>query len=206
MQFSSYTDFRNRLHTLLDGDDISQSDLSTSVLDTLIGAGEQRLYRVMRSSTQDTALSLTVTSNTAALPSDFLELRGSPYVAANMPAVYAPWEAIQQKIQTGTQNANHPVYYSFEGDNLIFYPVQSGVTVTGRYFKRFSDISTGLNALFNRHPDVFLYAALAEAGQFLGDSVRTPIWEQKFAALVGEANEQERRRMTRGSKLSTRIA
>ena len=206
MQFSNYADFRTKVQNLLDGDDISQSDLSVAVLDTVIGAGEQRLYRVLRSSTQDTALSVSVTSNVATLPSDFLELRGSPYVATNNPAIYAPWEAIQQKIQTGTQTFNHPVYYSFEGDTLIFYPVQDGVTVTGRYYKRFSDISSGLNTLFNRHPDIFLYAALSEACLHFGDSSRLSAYEGKLNSLVAEANEQETRRVSRGSKLTTRIA
>ena len=206
MIFSNYADFRTRVQTLLDGDDISQSDLSTTVLDTIISAGEQRIYRVLRSSAQDSALSIAVSANVATLPADFLELRGSPYVATNMPAIYAPWEAIQQKIQTGTQNAAHPVYYSFEGDSMIFYPVQSGVTVTGRYYKRFADISTGLNALFTRHPDIFLYAALAEAGLHLGDQGRLQLYETKLSGLVADANEQETRRITRGSKMTTRIA
>lgn len=206
MNFSSYADFRNRVQTLLDGDDISQSDLSTAVLDTLIGTAEERIYRVLRTSTQETALSITATSNSAPLPADFLELKGNPYVAGNYPAIYAPWEAIQQQIQTGSRTDNHPIYFSYEGDNMIFYPTQNAVTITGRYFKSFSDIATGgLNALFVRHPDIFLYGALAEATAMLGDS-RAQMFEAKFASLVRDANELEKRRMKGDGKLTTRIA
>ena len=56
MNFSSYADFRTKTQQGIDGDDISQSDLSVQVLDLIIGAGEQRVYRDLRSSTQDTAL------------------------------------------------------------------------------------------------------------------------------------------------------
>jgi hypothetical protein len=207
VNFTSYADFRNKLQVMLDGDDISTSDLSTSVMDLIIASGEQRIYRDLRSSTQDTALSLTVTSNVATLPADFLSLRGSPYVGGNVVAIYAPWEAVQNRIQVGANTANRPVYYSFEGDTMIFYPIQAtGVVVSGRYYKRFSDISTGLNALFNRHEDVFLYAALAESAPFLGEQSRLQVWEGKYQSLVASAGEQETRRVTRGSKLSTRVA
>lgn len=207
MNFSNYADFRTKVQVMLDGDDISASDLSTNVLDLIIGSGEQRLYRDMRSSTQDTALSLSITNNVATLPSDFLELRGAPYVSTFVVAIYAPWEAIQNQINIGADTASSPVYYTFQGDTMIFYPVQTtGTVITGRYYKRFADISTGLNALFTRHPDVFLYAALAESGPFLGETTRTPIWEQRYTSLAMAANEQERRRVTRGSKLQTRVA
>jgi len=207
MQFSNYADFRNKVQVMLDGDDISTSDLSVSVLDLIIGAGENRIYRDLRSSTQDTALSLTTTGNAVTLPSDFIELRGAPYVGTFDVAIYAPWEAITNQIQTGAETANHPVYYSFQSDTMIFYPTQAdGTTITGQYYKRFADISTGLNALFNRHPDVFLYASLAEAAPFVGETNRGPIWEQKYQDLAKAANETERRRYTRGGKLTTRLA
>lgn len=206
MNFTNYADFRNDVHTLLDGDDISTSDLSTAVLDLIISAGEQRIYRELRSSTQDTALSLSITSNVATLPSDFLELRGSPYIGTNIPTVYLPWEALQGLLQSGSGGGN-AIYYTFQGDTMIFFPLQAtGVNITGRYYKRFADISTNLNTLFTRHPDVFLYAALAESGTFMGEMSRLPAWEQKYVSLVSAANEQERRRVTRGSKLQTRVA
>lgn len=206
MQFSSYADFRTKFQQMFDGDDISQSDISVAVLDLIIAAGERRIYRELRSSTQDAALSIVATNNVATLPSDFIELRGSPYVSTFVAATYAPWEAVQNLIQVGAETSNHPVRYTFEGDTMIFYPTQTGITVTGRYYKKFADISGGtLNALFTRHPDVFLYAALAESGPFIGDE-RTSIWEQKYSTLVQAANEEERRRVTRGSKLTTRIA
>jgi hypothetical protein len=72
--------------------------------------------------------------------------------------------------------------------------------------KRFPDLSTGLNALFTRHPDLFLYASLVESAVFVGESERGPAWELKYTSLVMAANEQERRRVTRGSKLQTRVA
>lgn len=209
MQFSNYADFRNRVQVMLDGDDISTSDLSVAVLDLIIGAGEQRIYRELRSSTQDTALSGTTTNNLMALPADFLELRGAPYVANKVAATYAPWEAVQNAIQLQQTSiiSSNPVRYTFQSDSLLFFPTQAdGTVITGQYYKRFADLSTGLNTLFTRHPDVFLYASLTESAMFVGESERGPAWEVKYVSLVQAANEQERRRVTRGSKLQTRVA
>lgn len=207
MNFSSYADFRNKFQQLFDGDDISQSDISGNVLDLIIGAGEQRIYREMHSSAQETALSITVTNNLAPLPADFLELKGSPYIGnRRATANFAPAQQLQDAIQLGTSTlTSGPAFFSFQNDSMFFYPPQAtGVLVKGTYYKRFADLSTGLNAFFTRHPDVFLYASLAECGPFLGEMTRLPIWEKKYTELVQAANEQERRRITRGSKLQTR--
>ena len=207
MNFSNYADFRNKVQVMLDGDDISTSDLSVTVLDLIIGSGEQRIYRDLRSSTQDTALSLTTTANAVTLPSDFIEMRGAPYMATYRMAKYTTLEDMQNMIQSCATVTPGAVWYSFSADEMLFYPIQTdGATVSGNYYKRFPDISTGLNALFTRHPDIFLYASLAESGPFLGEAERTPIWEQKYTTLAQQANEQERRRYTRGGKLSTRVA
>ena len=206
MNFSSYPDFRNHVQSLLDGDDISQSDLSVPILDRIIGAGEVRIYRDVRSSTQDTLLSLTVTSNVAPLPADYLEMKGSPYTPGFRTCTFEPWEVMQNYIQARSKTMSNVLYYGYEGDTMIFYPPQDAVTFSGRYYKRFADISTGLNAFFNRHPDLFIYAALSESAPFLGEQTRLPIWQGKYTEISQSVNEQERRRMTRGSKLQTRVA
>lgn len=207
MNFASYAAFRTACQQLIDGDDVSQSDLSVPILDLIIGAGEQRVYRELRSSTQDTALSVTTTNNLAALPADFLELRGAPYVAKKVVASYAPWEEVTNliQLQTGIVTSSNPVRYTFQGDSMLFYPTQAdGTAITGQYYKRFSDLSGSLNALFTRHPDVFLYAALSESAPYVGETSRLTIWEGKYKELIQAANEQERRRVTRGSKLQAR--
>lgn len=209
MIFASYPAFRTQTQQLIDGDDVSQSDLSVPVLDLIISAGERRIYRDVRSTTQDTAMALTTTSNLAALPADFIEMKGAPFVANKAVATYAPWEAVQNEIQLQTASviSSAPVRYTLQGDSILFFPAQAdGTAVTGRYFKKFADISTGLNIFFTRHSDLFMYAALAESAPFLGEMTRLPIWESKYSELAKSVNEEERRRQTRGSKMSTRVA
>ena len=209
MQYPSYPAFRTAFLTMMDGDDVSQSSIATSTLDQIIAAGEQRIYRDIRSSVQDVALTLTVTGNAAPLPADLLELK-SVYFPTFAAVIYAPYEAVQSMIQLGgNQSTQHPCYYAQQGESLIFFPAQAdGTVISGRYIKRFPDISTGLtgNLFFARYPDVFLYAALAESGPFIGEQSRLPEWKERYLTLAQAANEFERRRTTRGSKLATRRA
>lgn len=207
MQFANYAAFRTAIQRFIDGDDISTSDLSVQVLDMMISAGERRLYRQIRSSTQDASYSLTTTGNAITLPTDFIEFRGAPYFSNFSVCTYAPWEVVQNAINlNASADASAPIRYSFQSDTVIFFPVQpDGTTIKGQYYKKFADISSGLNALFNRHPDLFIYAALAESAPFLGEMDRLPIWEKKYTDLVLLVNDEEKRRYTRGGKLQTRV-
>lgn len=208
MNFSSYADFRDKFQVMFDGDDISTSDLSGDVLDLIIAAGEVQIYRNLRSTTQETVLSATVTGNLAPMPADFLELKGSLYLGNGFAtASYAPWQQVTDAIQTNASSVSAaPKLYTTQGDSFLFYPPQGdGVIVTGTYYKRFPDIKSGLNAFFNRHPDLFLYSSLSQSAPFLGEMERLPIWQQMYTDILGSANEQELRRRTRGSKLQTRV-
>jgi hypothetical protein len=206
--FSSYPAFRTAVQQLIDGDDASTSSLSVSILDLIVSLGERRVYRDVRSSTQDVALTLTVTGNSAPLPIDLIELR-SVFFPTGITLDYMPYEQFQMNVQRQGQTARKPNNYSYEGENLVFWPVQpDGTVINGRYIKRFCSIVTeGLvgNAFFQRFPDLWLYACLLEAAPYVGEIARMPEWEKRYLMLVEDAKEYELRRFTRGSKLQTRL-
>jgi len=203
--FANYAAFRTAVLQIIDGDDISQSSISANILDLIIAAGEQRLYRDVRSTTQDVSFSINVNADgTAPLPNDCLELR-NVYFPGFPSLTYAPDEAVQTLVQLGG-TSGPAKRYTLEGDNMVFFPQQTSGTVLGRYIKRLPDLVTGLNAFFNRHPDLFMYAALAESGPYIGEQSRLPEWKERYLTLASSVNEVERRRGSRGSKLQTRVA
>lgn len=202
MQFANYAEFRTKVQTLIDGDDISQSDLSVDTLDLIIGMGERRIYREVRSSAMDAALSLSVTSNVATLPTDLVQLR-SIYFSGNTPVEIVSYEELINGLSYG--RSGDALYAAQVGDTLVFHPQVASGTLIGRYYKAFADISTALNAFFNRHPDLFLYAALSEAAPFIGDN-RLQVWEQKYQNLKNWVNNEEKTRVYSSSKLATRVA
>jgi hypothetical protein len=207
--YPNYAAFRTTLQQLIDGDDISSSSISTNILDLMVSMGEKRLYRDVRSSTMDTTLAITTTNNSAQLPVDLLELR-SVYVALGRPATYMAYEQLQGRLQLCPTTRNKTAFYSFESDNLIFYPsLADGTLISGRYWKYFCSIVTeGLsgNSFFARYPELFLYAALAESGPYIGEVARLPEWKQRYVELVQDVRDFEIQRMRGGSKLSTRVA
>lgn len=207
--FSNYPAFRRALQQLIDGDDVSPSNISPQTLDLFVAMGERRVYRDVRSSAQDALMTLTVTGNSAPLPIDCIELR-SVYFPTRVPLRYMAYEQLQARLQIEQQVSSKPVWYSFEGDNLIFYPTQAdGTVILGRYYKRFCSIVTeGLtgNTYFERYPDLWLYAALMESAPFIGEVTRLPQWQQTYLSIAEAAGEYETRRYTRGSKLQTRVA
>jgi hypothetical protein len=207
--YANYAAFRTAIQQLMDGDDVSTSSLSVQVLDAIIATGERRLYRDVHSSAQDTALSVTVTNNSAPMPSDLIELR-SVYLATAVPIIYMPYEQLQEKLQIHGTSSRKANYYTFEGDNIIFYPPQAdGTVITGRYYKRFCSIVTeGLagNTYFARFPDLWIYAALLESAPFIGEATRMPVWQERYQEIVMSIMKFERRRYTQGSKLSIRVS
>jgi len=205
VNFANYADFRTKLLIAIDGDDISQSSISAAVLDLIIASGEQRIYKDVRSSTQDAALSLSTTGNVAGLPTDCIELK-NVYSPSFPSLTYAPYEVLQTLIQRGN-SGSHAVRYTLQGDSMLFYPpVGDGTQILGRYYKRLADISTGLNAFFTRHSDLFFYGSLAESAPYIGEQSRLPLWTQRYLSLAQSVNEYERRRASRGSKLATRVS
>lgn len=55
-----------------------------------------------------------------------------------------------------------------------------------------------------RYPELFLFASVAEASPFLGEDARTPLWEQKYAQALAQANSDETWRAYSGSFLRIR--
>lgn len=206
MNFANYSEFRTRVQQLIDGDDVSVSDLSGDILDLMIASAEQRIYREIRSSTMDTALSLTVTANVATLPADLVQLR-SIYFTGYSPISLITYEQYLTKTATESTSGGTVKYAAQQGDTLVFWPAASG-SLSGRYYKKFADIGDGItsNTLFARHPDLFLYASLSELSGFLGDSGSLQIYEAKYQVCRAEANNDEMRLTYGGSTLQVRVA
>ena len=117
---------------------------------------------------------------------------------------------LQARLQLQGQTARKPVYFSQEGDNVIFWPMQGdGTIVLGRYYKRFASIVTqGLagNTSFARWPELWLYAALTEASPYIGEVTRVQQWEVRYESCKKHIRTDELKRLHGGSKLITRVA
>lgn len=208
MQFANYPEFRTAVIRMMDGDDIDTT-FSLQTLDMLIALGESRIYdglpnaTGLRSSTMQAALSGAITGNALALPADCIELE----IVWLDPA--QPLEAVSEadmRVRSRWNSGGDARQYAQSGDSIIFLPEQSdGTAVGGRYFQRPADIKDGLHSTFNRYPELFLYAALAESAPFIGEDARIPMWEAMFMRWLTTANSIERNRASAGSRLRQKV-
>lgn len=94
------------------------------------------------------------------------------------------------------------------GAKLYLWPQPSSdpnspFAIDFKYLKDLAPLSNSntSNGLLLRHPDLYLYAALAESAPFYQHDERLPLWEQRYAQIVREINiERERAEFGGGPK------
>lgn len=201
MQFANYASFREAVRNLIEGDQIGNT-FSTATLDLIVGLAEERIYRDLRASTMVDSAVLTVTSNTAPLPADLIELKAL-WQNRDEPIEIIPLDRLNR---VGT-NGGNTYFAALDGDNLRFAYEASG-TVNCEYYARptaMKDETTWANqTTLARYPDVFLYGAVCEAMPFLGEDARVGLFEQKYSQALTYAKADERWRAYGGSPLRVR--
>jgi hypothetical protein len=215
MQFATYTDLRTSVLKMIDGDDVGSGSISSATLDLLIGLGEQGIWYgttgpqgeelpPLRCADMEAPLSLTTTANTATLPDDCIELIRVQQ-AGEYPMDFAGEEGVLRLIKGGG-GTGAARQFARQGRKLLFFPpLADGSTVAGRYYQKPADVSTGtLHATFNRYPDLWLYAAVAESAPFIGEDGRIPLWKSLYKGRLLAANRNERNRTPSGSRLAVR--
>lgn len=186
MSIASYSDLQVQIMRLMDGDNLSVSDIETATVDQIISLAEKRIYREVRSRLNEKAFSgVTVTGNVAALPADFEACSTVHFGKKALEPVPDDWLRAYNQYATGEAE-----YFAESGGGLAFGPaVADGTAVQGRYFFRFPDLSTGTfgaNTMIAREPDLFIFAALAEGAPFFGKEVQ--MWEAKYQAIKHRLN------------------
>lgn len=202
MNFANYSEFREAVRNLLEGDEIGNT-FSVDALDLMIALGEQRVYRELKASTLYTSSTLTTVANNAlALPSAVIAL-DKVVIGDRQVEVIDLWRL--DALNESNSTANNVIFCAQRGENLEFFPeVADSTSITLYYYARPADIATAMNSTIARYPEVFLYAAIAEASPYLGEDNRAPMWEAKFANAISEANADNRWRAYSGSPLRVR--
>lgn len=202
MALNTYADLQSAV-----GNWLKRADLTNYTAD-LITLGETWIYRNARTRAMETALSVTISGGVAALPSDFIALKnarisGTPtYPLAIRPA---EWVYDQYPLRG---NGGIPQFVAIEGSNLIFGPYpDSEYTVAGTYYANLGAVSASAHALFTQNPDLYLFAALAEAEAFIKNDARVAMWMQRRdLALLGANKQAQESRFSDAGGLAVRVA
>jgi len=173
-----------------------------SVVGDLISLGEARVNATMRVRAMETALSVSISSGVAAVPSNYVELKHS-YLTTS------PYQTLERKTAEwiyrtypDRSSSGRPKFIAREGSNFIFGPfADSSYTINGIYYARPVALSSATNTLFTTYPNLYLFAALAEAAPFLKDDKRTPLWEAKFTNIAEMIQLEDKVEQRSGSPL-----
>lgn len=186
---------------------LHRSDMAVIIPDLIVLA-EARIARDLRLRRQIVTSTLTTTANvqTVALPSDYLELENlSVNTSVERNLVYMNIEAMNVKYPQGGYSGT-PVAYTLEAANLLFGPTpDTAYTIGILYYGRIAALSvTPTNWLLSNFPGIYLFGALAEAGDYVRDPANLQTWETKYAKAIEAVQRMDDQSMFSGSALRVR--
>lgn len=200
MSLSTFADLQSAVSSWL-----KRADLANYTAD-LITLGETWIYRHARTRDMEASLSVVIGSGVAALPSDFIALKnarisGNPDTPLNIRPAEWIYDSYPLRSSTAT-----PKYVAVEGSNLIFGPYPDAAdTVVGTYYKTLGALSASAHALYTNNPDLYLFAALAEAEAFVKNDARIATWMAKRDMILADVNKQAQESRY-GGGLAVRVA
>lgn len=179
---------------------LHRSDLSSYTAD-FITLGESRINSSLRVQAMETSTTIAATS--AALPSDYIEMKDAfissttPYYDLERKNAEWIYSKYPDRASTGI-----PKFIARDRTNFIFGPApDSAYSVTVVYYKHLSALSGATNTVFTTYPGLYLFAALAETAPFLKDDKRVALWEAKYQELFKRVQDEDDREDFSGSIL-----
>lgn len=179
MSLSSYSDLKTQLSNWM-----ARGDLESFYDDFILLAEAGFARRLFRVRQQETTATLTPSSGTVALPSDYLALRrltwtGNPRIELE----YVHPSILQTTYPTAPTDV--PRIYTIEGSNIIVRPVND-TPLELVYLAKNPALIGQLNWLYENFPDVYLHGTLAEAYAFQKDDDNATFWKQRLGASEAE--------------------
>lgn len=192
MSLSTYSDLQNQVKSFLHRAALLDAVGADNVPD-LIRLGELWLFRRARAPEMEATLSGQIDGSTGTLsvPSGYASLKHarisrSPTAPLKMRAARWIMENYPLRSADGIPN-----FIGRDGSSFIFGPFpDSAYTVVGVYYAKPTSIASSANSLFTANPDLYLYAALAEAEAYVKNDKRIALWMQKREAILSDINDE----------------
>lgn len=187
-------------------DYLARSDL-TSFVPNFIQNAENKLYRTLNLRNEETALSVSVSSGTGTVPSDFKALKFA--YADTSPVTRLDWVSLEVLYEKYPERsgAETPNMISREGANFVFGPFPADFTLSGVYYAKQDPLRTTDPSWYvTNAPEVLLYGSLLEAVPFLKDDSRIPVWQQYFTDALETLRVEERNAQRGFQSKAARVA
>tara|TARA_B110000046_G_scaffold4970_1_gene5294 strand:- start:175 stop:828 length:654 start_codon:yes stop_codon:yes gene_type:complete len=204
MALNTYTSLKASIANWL-----NRSDLTAEIQDDFIKLTEADLNSKLRVRSMIAQTDITINAETAALPTDFLQIRNFYILSGQTktPLVYTTPASMDTT--SGTSTTGLPTTFTILGDTLRFSP-KPDTTYTAKmnYFKKFPALSSSVatNYILENHPAIYLYGSLFHAANFLGgiNPQQIQTWQQMFATALERLELNDREDEYNGSPLQVR--
>jgi hypothetical protein len=187
-------------------DYIARDDLTTFI-PNFIQNCENKLYRTLNLRNEETALSVSISSGVAAVPSDFKALKFA-YVD-HTPIYLLQWVPIEELYRdySDRQSSSYPSVISREGSNFVFGPVSVSGTLKGIYYAKQDPLRTTDPSWYvTNAPEVLLYGSLLEASSFIQNDARLQTWGELYRDAIGTLQDEEKNAATSRGQLVQRVS
>ena len=188
-------------------DYLARSDL-TDFIPNFIQNAENKIYRTLNLRNEETALSVSITSGVAAVPSTFKALKFAYYDAS--PVNLLRWVGVEELYNDypDRSEAGYPYIISREGSNFVFGPTSVDGTLKGIYYAKLSALSASntTNWYTTNAPEVLLYGALLEAQPFIHNDARLQVWGQMYQSAIDTIKEEQKNSETSNGSLVQRVS
>ncbi len=184
--------------------------------DDFVTLAESRIYNgygepgdpfyspAVRTRLMEASTDLTISAQTAAMPSDFLAprrlyLNSNPIVVMDFLASTDFWSRFM------ASESGQPVAYTIEGSDFVFGP-SPATTYTGKllYWKKFAALSTAVNGLFTAAPDLWLWGSCLLAAVFKDDPEAMSRFHALYMGTAKGLNASDRAAKYGGAPLMMR--
>lgn len=175
---------------------LNRADLSARLPD-FIGLAEARIMRRlnMRLLESEKPLTGTIGSRTISLPSDYSEPLNFWW---NNGVDREPMRFVPPDLIDVFTNQTRPLQWTIDQGNIAFEtPCDQAYSFVFRYRQQLAlsdDAPT--NVVLTQWPELYLFAACAEASRYLKDRQAALDWDAKWDAAIDEINTQEGRSRT----------
>jgi hypothetical protein len=198
MSISTYAELLTAVANWAHRDDTGFTDR----VPEFIKLAEARFNRVLRTTDmEETLASTALTSGAASLPTGFLafkELRFDGEVDYTLQP--KPLEFIRAQDNTAAGDA---MYFAVTGSQVVCWPPTG--PIAGTYYKTISNLQdNSTNWLLTAHPDLYLFAVLAESALYTQDDSRIPLWAEKASALLDAVQRSDDKNQFDGGVLAVR--
>jgi hypothetical protein len=184
--------------------DVTSTQFATNQLTDLAMLGEKWIMRNVRNEDMESSMSTAISSGVLTAPTGFLgwkyayidgtpvsklEVRTPEQIIANYPT---------------RSSSGKPKWIAYDAGSFIFGPYpDSTYTVKGTYYKKQGPLSSAVYNLFTNNPDLYLFAALAEAEIVIGRDQRIQIWTAKRNEIAQAINTEAKGIATSGGMAMT---